>query len=520
MADYFGLTALGISCALGNDAQTVWKRAAAGDVSGMRMLDGVLPGGQRAPFGMCEAAEGVWPSRVAALMAAAAAGFSDEIEAAKAHYGAGRIGVVVGTSNSTMEEFTRNPDVIDMSTPALFLRSRLGLEGPALAVSTACSSGVKVFASARKLIASGVCDAVVTGGADSFARVVMRGFDSLEVISRSLTRPLGKGRDGINLGEGAALFLMEKNRGEIAVLGIGESSDAHHLTAPEPEGRGAEASMRAALADAKLEAKDIVYVNLHGTGTVQNDKMESNAVWRVFGDGPLCSSSKPLIGHTLGAAGALETALAYLMLKNGGVTLAHPLAGERDGELPPLRLAAAGDAYRPGPVISNSFAFGGSNASIVLGAPPVADVLPHDPPMVLLTSFDPASFSEDRLSAFVEIDGDSPFYDGALGGVSSVFALEYMAQTMAALVGLKRRRMRLAPRIGFVLGSRSIDVGVDRFVRGERYRVDAEMVFTDGSFASFDVRIVAGDGTVAAKGRLNAFEPEDEDIVKIKEGMS
>jgi 3-oxoacyl-[acyl-carrier-protein] synthase-1 len=278
--------------------------------------------------------------------------------------------------------------------------------------------------------------------------------------------------------------------------------------------------MRAALADAGLSAEEITYVNLHGTGTVQNDRMESLAVWRVFGDGPVCSSSKPMIGHALGAAGALETALSYLMLKNGGVTLPHPLSGKRDPELPPLRLAEVGCPYRPGPVLSNSFAFGGSNASVILGPPPAADVLPHDPPMVLIDGFDPASFSEERLSAFVDVDEDSPFYDDALGGVPSVFALEYMAQTMAALVGLRRRRQRQPPRIGFVLGSRSLKIGVDRFRSGTRYRIDAEMVFTDGSFASFDVRITAPDGSEAARGRINAFEPDDGDVEKIKEGIT
>jgi 3-oxoacyl-[acyl-carrier-protein] synthase-1 len=520
MADYYGLSALGISCALGDDCATVWRRASQGDTSGLEPVDAQLPGGVRVPFGSCAAETGGHPSRVAALMVAAARGIAGEIEAAKACYGVGRIGVVIGTSNSTMEEFTAVPDVVDMSTPAFFLRSHLGLEGPALSVSTACSSSVKAFASARKLIASGICDAVVVGGADSFSRVVVNGFNALEVTSRNLSQPMGALRDGINLGEGAALFLMERNRGEIALLGIGESSDAYHLTAPDPEGRGAEASMRAALADAKLEAKDIVYVNLHGTGTVQNDRMESQAVWRVFGANAACSSSKPLIGHTLGAAGALETALSFLMLQNGGSMLPHVLDGERDRELPELRLASRGEAYRPGPVLSNSFAFGGSNASIVIGAARIADVLPHDPPMVLLTAYDPASYTGEGLSAYVDITAQSPFYDGALDGVPAVFALEYMAQTMAALVGLKRRRLRLGPRIGFVLGSRSLKVAVDRFAAGSRYRIDAQMCFTDGSFASFDVKISAPDGTVAAEGRINAFEPEEGDIGKLKEGLA
>jgi 3-oxoacyl-[acyl-carrier-protein] synthase-1 len=316
MADYYGLTEVGIVCALGCDAETVWQRASAGDTSAMQRLENVLPDSRTTPFGSCPVETGEWPSRVAALLVAAAQGIKGEVEELKARFSSRRIGVVVGSSNSTMEEFTCRPDHVDMASPALFLRSYLGLEGPAIVVSTACSSSVKVFASARKLLAAGLCDAIVVGGADSFSRVVVNGFNALEVISGSLAEPMGADREGINLGEGAALFTMEKNRGEIALLGVGESSDAYHLTAPDPEGRGAEASMRSALADAGLSADDIVYVNLHGTGTVQNDRMESAAVWRVFGDRPLCSSSKPMIGHALGAAGALETALCFLMLRD------------------------------------------------------------------------------------------------------------------------------------------------------------------------------------------------------------
>lgn len=520
MGDYIGLTAMGIVCALGNDASTVWRRAQAGDVSGMKVLSGVLSDGQTTLFGSCDLNDDKFPSRVAHLIAAAVRDIRLDVEKLKEAYGADRIGLVVGTSNSTMEEYTKNPDRIDMATPALFLREHLKLSGPALSVSTACSSSVKVFATARKLLNSGVCDAVIAGGADSFSRVVVNGFDALEVVNRNLTTPMGEGREGINLGEGAAFFVLEKNRGAIALLGIGESSDAYHLTAPHPEGNGAEASMRSALIDASLEPEDIRYLNLHGTGTLQNDKMESMAVWRVFGDRPLCSSSKPMIGHALGAAGALETALCYLMLLNGDKVLPHPLNGNVDPELPKLRLAKFSDTFVPGPVLSNSFAFGGSNASIILGPARPSDILPHDPPMVLISSIDPSSITDESLSAFVEITKDSPFFDESIRGVSSVFALEYMAQTMAALVGLKRRNMRLDPRIGFVLGSRSIKTYVERFKDAERYRVDAKLDFTDGSFASFDVKITDSMGNVAAEGRINAFEPENKDVENFKEGVN
>lgn len=365
-----GLTALGMVCALGNDAETVFERAMAGDVSGMRPRPGVLPDGADSPFGAVrlsarqEAAAG---SRCEALLWAAAEQILPEIERARDAFGARRIGVAIGTSNSTMEEFTADPVRIDMAAPALFLKRRLGLGGPAFAVSTACSSGAKALASARRLLEAGVCDAVLAGGADSFSRVVENGFFALESLSQRLTAPLGKDRDGINLGEGAALFLVRRARDGILLRGAGESSDAYHLTAPHPDGLGAELAMRAALADAGLRPDQIDFIHLHGTGTVYNDRMECLAVERVFGPRPpLCCSTKPMTGHTLGAAGAVAAGLCWLMLRGRRGALPHVLAGPCDASLPRLPLPAPGNRCAVGTVLLNAFAFGGSNACLVL----------------------------------------------------------------------------------------------------------------------------------------------------------
>jgi len=368
----FVLTDLGIVSALGRGADATLRRMAAGDVSGMKPLDGVLSSGDRTVFGFADLPDEAFsaaPTRIAALLDAAMAEISPALEALRREVPANRIGAVVGTSNSTMEEFTDNPDVIDMAYPAERLRDVWGAQGPAWSVSTACSSSAKVFSSARRLLEDGLCDAVLVGGGDAYTRVVVNGFNALEATSSRLTRPLAADRDGINLGEGAAVFVMRRAEDAppgVMLLGVGESSDAHHLTAPDPEGRGAEAAMRAALADAGLAPSDVDYVNLHGTGTTYNDAMECAAVRRVFGDSVPCSSTKPMTGHCLGAAGAIEAALCWLAVKSGAGAPPHVAEGV-DRALAPFPVPAVGNALRVRTALSNSFAFGGSNASVLLG---------------------------------------------------------------------------------------------------------------------------------------------------------
>ena len=365
----------GIVSALGTGTEETWARMSAGDTSGMKSLGG-LPGGDATVFGFAPDAatspEAVAQagSRTGALLDAAMAQLAPALDALRA---AGippeRIGAVAGTSNSTMEEFTDNPDRIDMAYPAERLRDVWGVRGPAWVVSTACSSSAKVVASARRLLEWGLCDAVVVGGVDARTRTVAGGFHALEALSPSPTRPLAADRDGLNLGEGAAFFLLRRaaagERG-VALLGVGESSDAYHLTAPDPEGRGAEAAMRLALEDAGLVPEEIDYINLHGTGTTYNDAMECAAVRRVFGDGVACSSTKPMTGHCLGAAGAVEAALCWLALRRGRGMPPH-VAGNADRAIAPFPLPPPGNDAPLRTALSNSFAFGGSNAALVLG---------------------------------------------------------------------------------------------------------------------------------------------------------
>jgi 3-oxoacyl-[acyl-carrier-protein] synthase-1 len=257
---------------------------------------------------------------------------------------------------------------------ASFVAEYLGTTGPAYTLSTACSSGARALASARSLLSLGLCDAVVAGAADTLCGLTTNGFSALQLVCDGVTNPCSRNRAGLTLGEGAAVFLVLPSAQGVQLLGVGESSEAHHMSAPEPTGAGAEAAMRGALADADLPADAIHYLNLHGTGTPLNDRMECLAVERVFGNGLPMSSTKPLVGHTLGAAGVMEAAFCWLALQHseGGVLTLPPHCwdGERDPELPPVRLATKGETVEcagPPRAMTNSFGFGGNNCTLVLG---------------------------------------------------------------------------------------------------------------------------------------------------------
>ncbi|MGH8854710.1 MAG: beta-ketoacyl-ACP synthase, partial [Telluria sp.] len=309
------------------------------------------------------------------------------VDAAIARHGAARVGVVLGTSTSGVgateaavaahaahgalpADFHYGQQ--EMGSVAELLARELAVGGPAYVHSSACSSSAKALASAARLIRMGLCDAVVTGGVDTLCGFTVAGFSALESVSAAPCNPLGASRNGINLGEGAALFLMSREPAAVALLGWGESSDGHHMSAPDPEGGGARIAMSEALARAGIDAGDIDYINLHGTATVQNDAMESRAVAALFGAEVAVSSTKPMTGHTLGAAGAVEAAFCWLAMQDDnadGKLPAHLWQDDPDPALPALNVATPG-ARLGRPIryaLSNSFAFGGSNATLVFG---------------------------------------------------------------------------------------------------------------------------------------------------------
>ncbi|HDR9022194.1 MULTISPECIES: beta-ketoacyl-[acyl-carrier-protein] synthase family protein [Burkholderia] len=321
------------------------------------------------------------------LLLAALAQIHPLVDAALARYGPRRIGVVIGTSTSGVDAaehaLARRAATgampagfdyrqMEIGTAAPFVRAVLGVTGPAYTLSTACTSSAKAFAAARRLLQLKICDAVIVGGADSLCELTLQGFASLESVSPGRANPMSRNRNGINIGEGAALFVMSRDEAAIRLAGVGESSDAHHISAPDPAGHGAQDALRAALADAGVAASAIGYVNLHATATRLNDEMEANVTARVFPHGVPASGTKPLTGHMLGAAGATELGFGWLTLARRIALPAHVWDGEHDPALPALDLVRderrlAGDAAGRY-VMSNSFAFGGSNASLILGA--------------------------------------------------------------------------------------------------------------------------------------------------------
>lgn len=334
-------------------------------------------------------------SRCTALIISAFMQIAPAVAAEVERFGRDRIAVVLGSSTSGINEgesavryetaHGRMPENYsyprqEMGSVAEALARYAGFGGPAYTVSTACSSSAKVFRSGQLLIESGICDAAIVGGADILCRLTLNGFGALELLSNSITNPFSRNRSGINIGEGAALFLMTRERGGIQLLGTGESSDAYHISAPDPEARGAIAALEEALDRGGLAPRDVSYVNLHGTGTLHNDAMEARAVSEVFSDVTPCSSTKPLVGHMLGASGATEAAFCWMVLEryarsgSGRLELPpHRFDGLYDPALPRIRLAEQGEsatAHGRAVCVSNSFGFGGSNCAIALGTEP------------------------------------------------------------------------------------------------------------------------------------------------------
>ena len=385
------LHALGMINALGGDLDSIVPALAATDAPGMTTvhtgIGDAFVGSVVTPLELAPPADlARYDCRNNRLLLAALAQIAPAVDAARERYGAHRIGVVLGTSTSGIEAAEAafvyqaqagalpanfNYRQMEIGTAAPFAAAALGVKGPAYTISTACTSSAKAFASAQRLLQLQLCDAVVVGGVDSLCELTVQGFASLESTSGTRSNPLSRNRCGINVGEGAAVFLMSRDEAAVRLAGVGESSDAHHISSPDPQGVGGELALRAALADAGLAPSSIGYVNLHATATRKNDEMEARLMSRVFPDGVATSGTKPLTGHQLGAAGATELGFAWLALAREDVPLPrHVWDGEADPALPPLDLVeserflprGAGTRY----AMSNSFAFGGSNVSLIV----------------------------------------------------------------------------------------------------------------------------------------------------------
>ena len=311
--------------------------------------------------------------------------FAKAVAAARAHYGASRVGVFLGTSTSGILQTERAYQNCDPLTGDLpnsfqyryshsnysitdFTRRYLALEGPAVTQSTACSSSAKVFASAYRYIQAGLCDAAVVGGVDSLCLTTLYGFNSLELVSKNLCQPWDINRSGINIGEAAGFALLEVAKPDdcgVALLGYGESSDAYHISTPHPEGAGAALAMQRALDSAGIAATQVDYINLHGTGTRSNDSSEDKAVTQIFGSQTPCSSTKGWTGHTLGAAGITEAVFANLCIENN--FMPNSLNTNQIDSDTNANILLETQRQPVNCVMSNSFGFGGSNCSLLFG---------------------------------------------------------------------------------------------------------------------------------------------------------
>ncbi|CNK07967.1 beta-ketoacyl-[acyl-carrier-protein] synthase family protein [Yersinia aldovae] len=389
-------SAVGMVNALGNTLSEVSENLSTGQAPGMAPQQGWLLGDIPIWLGAVNAKLPPIPehlllhnSRNNRLLLAALSQIHSAVSACITRYGASRLAVIMGTSTSGIvegeravreyqpaagEEAERFPagyayQQQELGDPSIFLSRYLGLTGPSYTVSTACSSSVRAIISGKRLIDAGIVDAAIVGGADSLCRMPINGFHSLESLSAQRCTPFAAERKGINVGEAAALILLSREPAPVALLGVGESSDAWHMSAPHPEGRGAEQAIRMALGQAGMQPADVGYINLHGTATRLNDQIEAQVVNRVFGHQTPCSSTKHLTGHTLGAAGATEAALSWLMLRHALPLPVQDFSQSAwDTTLAKINLVTGPTKLGAPVILSNSFAFGGNNACLILGA--------------------------------------------------------------------------------------------------------------------------------------------------------
>ena len=392
-----------MSCA-GNNIDELWNAVTTGCQSGIKKVtacNGEEYFAARINDAILQPSGGRYDMKIIRIENAALEQIADEVTAVREKYGADRIAVCIGSCDNGTEfslanhrkyfaagEFPKdyNIEVQGADYVATFIAEKFGLTGPAVTFATACSSSASAIIKAAEMIMGGVVDAAVVGGIDIASDTTLIGFSALEAVSSEITNPFSKNRHGITLGDGAAFFVLsrEATGATVRLLGWGESADAYHMTSPDPSGAGAEKAIRRALENSGVAAGDVGYINLHGTGTKFNDSMEAKAVAAIFGDSEggaalvLVSTTKPVTEHTLGAAAALEAALCWKALvenkEKENIKLPSQVwDGEQDEELPQLNIVDSKSGNEDGEkktlkvCLSNSFAFGGANACLVLG---------------------------------------------------------------------------------------------------------------------------------------------------------
>ena len=373
-------------CALGRTKDELAANLTSAQAPFMYEHTGYLASGQKlmlggvdGPLPTIPAALSAHNSRNNQLLLSCLQQIEPEVNATIEQVGPERLGIVMGTSTSGLDEAdykVSNPEdrrwhyaMQELGDPSRFVQLYLKTTGPAYTISTACSSSARAVITGIRMLQSGMCDAVLCGGADTLCRMPINGFKSLELVSDELCAPFAAERKGITIGEGAGLVLLtQEPKGSLALVGYGESSDAYHVSAPEPEGKGAERAMRMALEHAHLTPNDLGYINLHGTASVMNDKAEACVMHRVFGNHTPCSSTKYLTGHTLGASGIVELCLCALTLEHNLPLVPQDFSHNHlDPTLPDCGLLTSpGTHLKSEFVMTNAFAFGGNNTSLIL----------------------------------------------------------------------------------------------------------------------------------------------------------
>lgn len=388
----FYISKPGIICCAGNSIEELWNSVKTGNQSGIVRVK--TEGGEeffaaKVDDKKLKAADGRYKMRAIKMEAAALEQIANDIETVKSKYGADRIAVCVGSCDNGNDlsiqghkEYIKNGsfpkdyslEIQGADYVATYISEKYGVTGPSCTFSTACSSSAGAAIKAAELLQADLADAVIVGGVDCASDTVLVGFTALEAVSPEITNPFSKNRQGITLGDGASFFIITKeplcdSQNEIQLLGWGESSDAYHMTSPDPTGAGAEKAIRRALEKANISAQKVDYINMHGTGTKLNDSMEAKAIDSVFGKYKVpVSTTKGITGHTLGAAAALELAICYAAITNQGLPV-QLWDKEQDPELPSLNIVNPGDENQKkvNICLSNSFGFGGANACLVIG---------------------------------------------------------------------------------------------------------------------------------------------------------